>query len=101
LAIVNFGMILSRLPQLSLQERLVSVAGRYNTRPLREECGPEGDGIGLRRLATPACQSALTNLTPHCLTQNVTGQLLAVDWDGATESVRGLYGGKDQHGRAA
>jgi hypothetical protein len=57
LAIVNFGMILSRLPQLSLQERLVSVvAGRHNTRPLREECGHEGDGIGVAE----ACNTRLS-----------------------------------------
>jgi hypothetical protein len=30
----------------------------------------------------------------HCLTQNVTGQRLADDWDGATR-FGGLYGGKE------
>jgi hypothetical protein len=38
---------------------------------------------------------------PHCLTENITGQLVADDWAGVTESFGGLYGGKDQHGRAA
>jgi hypothetical protein len=37
----------------------------------------------------------------HCLTQNVTGQLLAVTGTAPPNRLGGLYGGKDQHGRAA
>lgn len=36
----------------------------------------------------------------HRFTQNVTGQLLADDCSSATTWFGGLYGGKDQHGRA-
>ena len=45
-----------------------------------------------RKLEEPHRTELLDRLDPdtraHCLTQNVTGQLLADDWGGVTESVR-------------
>jgi hypothetical protein len=41
-----------------------------------------------RSFAQQAPKLPMIGFMAHCLTQNVTGQLLADDWDGATESVR-------------
>jgi hypothetical protein len=41
------------------------------------------------------------NLTPHCLTENVTGQVTARTWTGAPNRIGVADGGTDQHECAA
>ena len=68
----------------SRRRRIVAKAEWTRTRPIRASCV-------IRR----------ANLTPHCLTKNVTGRMTARTGAGTPNRIGVTDGGTDQHGRAA